>query len=153
MADGSGSDGWIANTEPPRNATEPYEVGELAGIYHDALYHPGFQFVMAFVNITLFALVGLRFAVLKRLKYKWWSPRGVSDFFIICGTILCTALFVCYFIGYFMHESCFKLIGRIERYQDMEFYPQFEPLMPLLFEVIYDFEDVYTKFMVVSAFY
>src|SRR5690606_15277394 len=142
--------GWRTGDTPPHNATKEYEPGELAGIYHDSLYHPGFQFVMVFVNVVLFALVWLRFAVLQRLKYKWWSPRGVSDFFIICGTILCAATFVAYFVGLFMHRDSFKLIDRIERYQTMEFYPQLEPLMPLLFVVILDFEDIYTKFMVVS---
>ncbi|RPA85540.1 hypothetical protein BJ508DRAFT_411944 [Ascobolus immersus RN42] len=140
--------GWSSDDEPPRNTTKQYEPGEMAGIYHDSLYHPGFQFVMVFINAILFALVALRFQVLKRLKYKWWSPRGVSDFFIICGTILCSATFVCYFIGLFMHRDSFRLIDRIERYQTMEFFPQLEPLMPLLFEIIIDFEDIYTKFMV-----
>jgi hypothetical protein len=117
--------------------------------FDDPLYGPGYQAFFVILTIFLYMLVGLRFFILRKVKYKLFSPRGISDICIGTVTFFMTAFFVTYYVGFAYKRETFRLFARVKRFANMADFPEFEPVMPLLTETFDDFLHNYKRYMVV----
>lgn len=118
--------------------------------FDDPLFSAGYQAFFIILQIFLYMLVGLRFFILRKVKYKLFSPRGISDICIGTVTFFMTAFFVTYYVGFAYKRETFRLFARVSRFANMADYEEFAPVMPLLEETFEDFLGNYKRYMVVS---
>lgn len=95
--------------------------------FDDPLFTAGYQSFIIILQIFLYVLVFLRFWVLRKIKYKLLSPRGISDICILLVTLFMTLFFAAYYVGFAHKLETFRLFARVSRFAGMASYPEFDP--------------------------